>query len=180
MAFWNAGIIVWLFIMTQQSTRYVLTSGTIYFRSDAPLEIIEAKSEMLEGVLDISTNSYAFSVRNSSFKGFNSPLQQEHFYENYMETDHYATSTFTGKILDPIDLTKEGEYIVRAKGILQIHGVNQERIIKSKLTVLTDRLIIRSQFTVPLEDHKITIPRIVYQKIAEEIQVTVEAEFKAQ
>ena len=180
MAYWKVGILIIILASSHQSTRYIISNGKIFFRSDAPLEIIEAQSEHLEGVLDISTNSFAFSVRNSSFEGFNSPLQQEHFYENYMETDHYATSTFSGKILDPIDLNKEGEYIVRAKGILQIHGVSQERIIKSKLTVLTDRLTISSQFTVPLQDHKITIPRIVYQKIAEEIQVTVEAEFKVQ
>ena len=94
-----------------------------------------------------------------------------------METDHYPTTTFSGKILDPVDLTKEGDYIVRAKGILELHGIKQERIIKSKLTLKSGHLVASSQFTITLQDHNISIPRIVYQKIAEQIQVTVEAEF---
>ncbi|MCB0657287.1 MAG: YceI family protein [Saprospiraceae bacterium] len=177
MAYWMVTLLVWAFMFPGQSTRYVLSKGTIFFRSDAPLEIIEAQSEQLQGVIDPATLSFAFSVRNSSFHGFNNPLQQEHFYENYMETDHYPTTTFSGKILDPVDLTKEGDYIVRAKGILELHGIKQERIIKSKLTLKSGHLVASSQFTITLQDHNISIPRIVYQKIAEQIQVTVEAEF---
>ena len=110
-----------------------------------------------------------------SFEGFNGPLQKEHFNENYLESLKYPKATFAGKIIEKIDFQKDGTYPVRAKGKLSVHGVEQERIIKSSLEIKGDRLVVRSTFTVPLSDHAISIPKIVHQKIAEEIEVTVEA-----
>ena len=111
-----------------------------------------------------------------TFEGFNSPLQREHFNENYMESKKYPKASFTGKIIEAIDFQKDGTYSIRAKGQLNIHGVEQERIIKSQLEVSGNKIKIQSTFSVPLSDHNITIPKIVYQKIAEEITITVDAE----
>lgn len=156
-------------------TIFSTKNGKVTFRSDAPLELITASSPELRGAVDISSRSFTFSVTNRSLKGFNSPLQQEHFYENYIEAGSYPVSTFKGKIIEQTDLTIPGNYQVRAKGILDIHGVAQERIIKVNMQVKNGQIAVTSEFLVPLSDHNITIPRIVYQKIAEEIVVTVEA-----
>jgi polyisoprenoid-binding protein YceI len=156
-------------------TIFATKSGIVTFRSDAPLELITASSSELRGAIDVNTRNFTFSVTNRSLKGFNSPLQQEHFYENYIEAGSFPVSTFKGKIIEQTDLTLPGNYQVRAKGILDIHGVTQERIIKVNLQVKNGQIVITSEFLVPLSDHNITIPRIVYQKIAEEIVVTVEA-----
>ena len=72
---------------------------------------------------------------NRSFKGFNSPVQQEHFYENYIEDDKFPRSSFQGKIIEKIDANLTGDFNVRAKGILDIHGVKQERIIPGTLII---------------------------------------------
>lgn len=152
-------------------------TGRVHFRSEAPLEIIEASSKELKGLIDASKMTFAFSVQIRSFQGFNSPLQREHFNENYMESDDFPRATFAGKIIEQVDLTKAGEYSVRTKGKLHIHGIEQERIIKSTVKVENGRLSVKSSFTVLLQEHGISIPKIVYQKIAEEINVTVEAEF---
>ena len=69
---------------------------------------------------------------------------------------------------------------MRAKGKLSIHGVEQERIIKSQLENKGGKLYITASFTVPIVEHDITIPKIVHQKIAEEIQVTIEAVLQKQ
>lgn len=156
---------------------YRAGQGTVYFKSDAPLELIEAASKSMRGVIDPVKRSFAFSVPTSSFQGFNSPLQREHFNENYMETDKYPEATFTGKIIEDVNLAVPGVYTIRAKGKLNIHGVEQERIIKSTVESKGGALLVRAAFTVLLAEHNISIPRIVYQKIAEEIQVTVEAGF---
>ena len=160
-----------------ESGIYMVRKGSIRFVSDAPLETIKGSSQELRGVIDAGKRTFAFSVSNRSIHGFNSPLQQEHFYENYIEADRFPSSTFEGKIIEEIDFTKNGDYTVRAKGMLNIHGVARERIIKSNLRVDGDKLTVTARFTVLLEDHQITIPRIVYQKIAEEVAVEVEAEF---
>jgi polyisoprenoid-binding protein YceI len=156
---------------------YLISRGSIHFVSEAPYETIRGSSDELKGAIDAGNRTFAFTVRNRSIKGFNSPLQQEHFYENYIEADKYPASSFEGKIIEEIDFQKEGEYTVRAKGILNIHGVPQERIIKSTLRIRGGHLFVTSHFTILLEEHQITIPRIVYQKISKEIAITVEAEF---
>lgn len=159
--------------------RYFTDEGTVYFKSDAPLEVIEAQSVKLRGLIDPASNSFAFSIPMRSFQGFNSPLQRDHFNENYLESKSYPNATFQGKIIEQEDLTKDGKYIVRAKGILLIHGVEQERIIRSEVSTEDGTMKIKAAFTVLLAEHDIRIPRIVHQKIAEEIKVEIEAALKA-
>jgi polyisoprenoid-binding protein YceI len=142
------------------------------------LETIEAVSENLKGVIDIEKRSFAFSVPIRSFEGFNNPLQKEHFNENYLESTIYPNATFAGKIIEDVDLSKDGKYTIRAKGKLNIHGVAQERILKSNVEVKGSSFTLNSDFTVLLEEHNISVPKIVYQKIAEEIQVKVQATFE--
>jgi len=160
-----------------ESHIYKCRKGAISISSDAPLEIIKASSQELKGIIDADKRTFAFSIKNRSIKGFNSPLQQEHFYENYIEAKKYPVSTFEGKIIEQLDFSKDGDYTVRAKGILNIHGVSQERIIKSTLRIHNGIFFVSAHFMVMLSEHNITIPKIVYQKIAEEITIDVEAEF---
>ncbi len=154
---------------------YLIESGTIRLRSDAPLELIEATNTQFNGAIDLGKQTFLMQVVNIGFKGFNSPLQQEHFHENYLETSFFPKSTFQGKLIEPVDLTKTGVQTIRAKGKLNIHGVAQERIIKANLIVKGNTLVLESQFTVLLEEHNISIPKIVKQKIAEEIYIDVQA-----
>ncbi len=154
---------------------YQCTNGTVILKSVATLELIQAKSDKLRGVIDTDKKTFAWSVDIKTFEGFNSPLQREHFNENYMESDHFPKASFLGKIIETIDFEAPGIQYVRAKGKLTLHGVEQERIIKSQLENKSGKLYIKSSFTVPVAEHNIGIPKIVHQKIAEEIQVTVEA-----
>lgn len=123
----------------------------------------------------MSTKTFAFSVSNRSFRGFNSPLQLEHFNENYMEADLHPVCTFTGKIIDDLDANVPGTYEVRVKGMLTVKGIARERIIKSKVEVRPGRMMVQSDFTVILDDYMILIPRVVSQKIAPEIAVSLQA-----
>jgi polyisoprenoid-binding protein YceI len=152
-------------------------NGTVSFVSNAPLELIKGKSKQLRGVIEATKQEFAFSVEVKTFEGFNSPLQQEHFHENYLETKQFPSIFFTGKIIEKIDFQQDIKTTVRAKGYLTVHGVKQERIIKSELEIRKGKVFITSQFTVLLAEHHISIPKIVNQKIAEEIQVKVNIEF---
>lgn len=166
--------------LSAQSSLFEVAGGYIHFTSDAPLELIEARSDQLRGLIDPEKNTFAFSVPMNSFEGFNSPLQKEHFNENYLESPKYPKATFAGKIIEDIDYTQDGEFTIRAKGRMNIHGVEQERIIRSRIRIEGGKLTVNSEFTVLLKEHNIAIPRIVYQKIAEEIKVVIEAEFQKQ
>lgn len=167
---------VFLCSFKQDATVYRISRGEVSFTSDAPLELIQARSTEIKGLINTSGKAFAFTVPIKSFQGFNSPLQREHFNENYMETNKYPDAVFSGKIIEDIDFSQPGRHTIRAKGILKIHGVEQERILKSILQIEKDKLFIESEFTVLLKEHDITIPKIVHQKIAEEIAVKVRAD----
>lgn len=171
-----------LFLSAQHPSTDVFISktGTVKFVSEAPLERIEAASSRLGAVINKQQKTVAFKLPVSSFEGFNSALQKEHFNENYLETDRYATANFSGKIIEEIDLNTPGTYKVRAKGMLEIHGVQKERIVQGTLVVAGQNMKLEAKFDVPLADHQITIPKIVNQKIAEVIKVEVKADLSPQ
>lgn len=174
---WFLALISLVFWPASEVKLYEVNEGTVYFRSDAPLELIEASSTALRGLINVEERTFAFSVAMTSFEGFNSPLQRVHFNENYMESKQYPNASFSGKIIENIDFTKDGRYTVRAKGQLNVHGVKRERIIRSELQVEDGQLQVHADFTVLLAEHDISIPKIVHQKIAEQIAVEIQADF---
>jgi polyisoprenoid-binding protein YceI len=162
-----------------QDGLYQTRSGMLTFTSEAPLEKIEARSGSLRGALDLSKKTFAFSVQVGTFDGFNGALQREHFRENYLEIHIYPNATFTGRILDEILFDDKGSVTVRAKGKLNIHGVEADKIIRCTLTKTPHgEIIVKAAFSVLLDDHNIQIPKVVFQKIAEEIKVGVVATLK--
>lgn len=174
-------LILFLFLFIgfaySQEDLYVADKGSISLKSEAPLEVIEFESNLLRGVISPETKSFAFTVSISSFHGFNSEIQRTHFMENYMEQKKFPQATFTGKIIEDVPFHITGTYSVRAKGELDIHGVKKERIIKAILIIKNDAVQIQTNFSVPVADHGIAIPKIVKQKIADEIEVAVDIEF---
>lgn len=160
-------------LFAQEAKIFSVKSGKISFQSDAPFETIKASSDDIKGLLEIEKKVFAFKVRMESFEGFNSALQKEHFNENYIESSKYPEAIFNGKIIEDADLTKDGSYSVRAKGNFTIHGVSQERIIKSDVAVKNGKINVQSAFTVLLEDHNIPIPKVVKDKLSSEINVQI-------
>lgn len=154
-----------------------LRASRVEFVSEAPLEIIRAETMDMAGLINAGKGTFAFSIPVQSFRGFNSPLQMEHFHENYLESNRYKTATFKGRIIEDIDFSARGKFEVRAKGILEIHGIARERIIPANIEIRDGSFIISAEFVVPLADHDITIPKIVEQKIAREISVKLDATF---
>ena len=166
----------------QSNTVFITYNGFVNFRSEAPQELIKAESYQLKGAIETAGKSFSFKIKISSFEGFNSGLQRTHFNENYMQSAIYPEASFKGKIIEDVDFTKDGRFEIRAKGVLNIHGVEQERIIKTDLIIRRGKLYIQSNFTVQLPDHNIPIPRIVKDKLAQEIKLEIRAtlEQKAQ
>lgn len=166
------GIII-IYSFQNKPAIYICKNGQVSFLSDAPLELIKASAKSLSGVLNIKDRSFLFLIPTKSFEGFNSSLQRIHFNEDYMESDIYPNSTFKGKIIEEVDLSKSGEYKIRAKGKMNIHGVENDRIVRCDLSVSENKIDVKASFTVFLEDHHITIPSIVNQKIADEIKLDI-------
>ena len=84
--------------------------GAITFRSEAQLETIEARSDQLKGYIDFTKKTFAFRIPMKSFNGFNSPLQQTHFNEHYLESAKYPIATFSGRLLQFDPGNSKNEY----------------------------------------------------------------------
>lgn len=160
-----------------QANLFVAQKGDATFMSEAPLEKIKAESKSIRGAINKETKEFSFSVKINSFLGFNSEIQRVHFLENYMEQNKFPVATFKGKLIEDIPFDTPGTYSIRAKGVLEIHGVQKERIIRGTITLKPGETTMSTNFTVPLFDHGISIPKIVKQKIAELINVSINMSF---
>jgi hypothetical protein len=151
--------------------------ATVRFTSEAPLETITAACAEVKALLDRNDRNFAVQVSVVGFEGFNAPLQREHFQENYMVAKQWPMATFTGRVIEALDLRMVGTHAVRAKGELIIRGAAKERIIPCTIEVGPDGVRVRSTFEVPVDDHGIRIPRVVQQKVSAVIRVEVDLLF---
>jgi YceI-like domain len=149
---------------------YATQSGETSFFSETPMENISGVNKTVGAILNTNTNEVVVSMKMTAFD-FPNKLMQEHFNENYMESEKFPTGVFKGKILETIDYTKNGTYDVTAKGQLTLHGVTQARDLKGKLTVENQKISLVCNFDVKLVDYKIDVPKLVFTKIAEVISV---------
>jgi polyisoprenoid-binding protein YceI len=132
----------------------------------------------VNSALDIQTGDFVFKVLMKSFV-FEKALMQEHFNENYVESDKFPNATFQGKIANfsAVDFTKEGTYDVTVEGDLTIHGITKKISEKGTFTVKAgDKIHGNSKFMVKPADYDIKIPSTVMNNIAETIEVTVDVE----
>ncbi|WKZ58116.1 MAG: YceI family protein [Cyclobacteriaceae bacterium] len=171
-------LLVWLGVVaiSAQAQRYVLSEGVITFFSEATLENIKAENKHTTSAFDVTTGEIAFAVPNNQFQ-FEKKLMQQHFNEKYMESEKYPRSTFSGKV-EGFDASKTGKQQVRATGKMFIHGVTQSVEIPGVLEVSTQGVSMKSTFMIKLADYKIKIPQILWQNIAEQVEVTVDLVYK--
>jgi polyisoprenoid-binding protein YceI len=139
------------------------------------LETIEGKNKAVGCLLDSKTGTIDFIVQIKSFV-FDKKLMQEHFNENYMESDKFPKASFKGQIinLSAIQFSKDGEYKTDVKGKLTIHGVTKDVTFSGKIIVRSGKLLIASSFSVLLADYNISIPGAVKDKVAKEVKINVQ------
>ncbi|MBK8227444.1 MAG: YceI family protein [Flavobacteriales bacterium] len=154
-----------------------LIDSEVRFTSVAPLETITAACVLGSGLIDRADRTFAVQLPVVDFMGFNAPLQREHFHENYMSVEDWPHATFTGRIIEAIDLGAPGKHAVRAKGVLTIRGQAVERVIPCAIDVAPSGLSVSARFEVPVADHGIRIPRVVQQKVAAVVQVEARLSF---
>ncbi|PUV21784.1 YceI family protein [Sphingobacterium athyrii] len=161
----------------QKTSSLVSKETSITFYSNAPLEDIEAKSTLAASAMNIKTGDIIFRVKNTSFQ-FDKKLMQEHFNENYMESDKYPSAEFKGKIEGVEKLVHDGNYTLNVKGNLQVHGVTKIYTTAVIFNVKSGIIKANTSFQIRLADHRITIPSIVGKKIAEVVKISVDALYK--
>src|SRR5882757_8621446 len=151
---------------------YYSRNGFIGFYSKTALEDIKGENNQVYALIDAGKKNIAFS---SLLKGFIFPkeLMQEHFNENYVESDKYPKANFTGTYTGDVDLSKDGVYKVVVKGDLNLHNATKSVEAPATLEVKAGHLIGTSEFKAKPEDYNISIPSLVRDKIDKEIAVKV-------
>lgn len=165
-------------INTIAQNRYVTKSGHIQFFSEAPLENIDAHNRQVGGILDLTKKEVAVSLLIKAFK-FDKSLMEEHFNENYLESDKYPKSTLVGtlQLKEALDPNKLGVYQVTIDGKLTLHGVTKAVTIPGTIEVQKDQLLAKAKFKISIKDYNVEIPTLVIKNIAEVVDVTVELPF---
>lgn len=168
-------ILCFIIFLSYSQDKYYCKNAYIGFISETPFITLKAQNKTVVTFLNMTSGELVFGVVMRGFK-FKQALAEEHFYENYAETDLYPQAKFKGKILDfsKVQMTDKSEYNVEVEGELTIHGVTRNIKEKGKIQIKKDKLFAFSTFVLHPEDYDIKIPTLVRDKIASEIVVRVE------
>lgn len=167
----------WVVALEGSAQKFVAEKSVITFFSDALIEDITATNSKAVSLFNRQTGEVAFSIPIREFQ-FEKKLMQEHFNEKYMESEKYPKALFSG-VLQNFDGSLTGVQNVKAKGKLTIHGVTREVEISGTAEV-GNKITLKSKFPVKLADYKVKIPQVVFQNIAETVEVTVDITYKPQ
>ena len=157
---------------------FTTRTGFVGFYSKTPLEDIKAENNQVYAAVDPSKKEIAFTLLIKGFL-FTKELMQEHFNENYAESDKYPKASFAGSISSGQDITRDGVYQLTIKGMLTLHNVSRAIEVPAVIEIKPGRLSGKSEFKLKPEDFNISIPSIVREKITSEITVRVNIDCNA-
>ncbi|MBN8680114.1 MAG: YceI family protein [Chitinophagales bacterium] len=173
-----AAVLMTSAVAAQNAPKYLTRDGKLKFDATATSspEKIEALSNSATCVLDAGTGEMAWQVLLKGFK-FEKALMQEHFNENYVESDKFPKATFKGRItnLSEVNLSKDGTYNAVVTGKMSLHGVEKDITANGAVTVSGGKIRINAGFSLLLSDYNISIPSVVSQNIAKEAKILIDA-----
>lgn len=166
---------VFLTTLIMAQDKFYTKSGSIHFSSKGAIETIQADHRSITCVLDSKTGAIQFAVLMKGFE-FKKALMQEHFNENYVESDKYPKAEFRGQITNnnEINYTKDGVYNAHVKGKLTLHGETKDVEADGKITVKGGKLQTNSDFTIQMSDYNISIPSLVRQNMSNSVTISVD------
>ncbi|WP_340156374.1 YceI family protein [uncultured Winogradskyella sp.] len=171
-------LIAFCFLVSLQlhAQKYFTRSGITQFEaSEKAFEPIEAINSSTTVILDTNNGNIASQVFIAGFQ-FKNALMQEHFNENYMDSYQYPKATFKGKLdnFSIISLNANNSYDLN--GVLTIKGIKKNIQTTVSVKVENNRIFISGSFYVNANDFDIKIPSIVRDKIAKQIEISIDYE----
>ncbi|TAJ47337.1 MAG: YceI family protein [Chitinophagaceae bacterium] len=164
-----------VFICQVKGQKVYTKNGKVTFYSKAPLENIDAVNKSATAILFTKTGAIQVSVSIKGFE-FEKALMQEHFNENYLESDKYPRAVFSGNVQqnEKINYSNDGMYMVTVKGSLMIHNVSRDIEAQGKIIIVNSIPRLIAEFNVSLEVYNITIPALVANKISKTVKIAVD------
>lgn len=168
-------LLVGMFIHAQD--KFYTKTGKVFFKCTKPSspEKIEGINKSITCVLDTKTGNIQFAVLMKGFE-FERALMQEHFNENYVESDKFPRSEFKGQVINnnEINYAKDGSYTAKVKGTLQIHGETKAVETTGTILIKNGKPELNADFQVLLSDFKISIPSLVSDKVSNTVDISLE------
>jgi len=167
-------ILVLISIGAIGQSKYLTKTGLLAFEASVPsFEEVAAKNNAVTAILNTENGDFAALALVKAFR-FKNALMEEHFNENYAESDSYPKSTFKGKI-ENFNFTYLSQLVsaLSIDGSLTFHGVTRDiKGISLTLKMVDDKIVLSGSFKVSVSDFNIEIPKIVKNKLSDEVSVT--------
>jgi polyisoprenoid-binding protein YceI len=163
-----------LFTQTLWAQKWGTRTGQISFFSAAKMEDITATNKKVSAVVDAAAGTVAVSLDMRDFH-FRRSLMEEHFNENYVESEKFPKADFRGKIenAETVKWTVDGVYPIAVNGTLTIHGITKPAVVPLTLVIKDGKAGVSGKFPLKLSDYNVKIPTILSAKIAEVVEVNV-------
>jgi hypothetical protein len=161
-------------VSTNAQSKLFTKTGSISFFSKTNIENISARNNKVLAVWELTSGKIEFSVLMKGFE-FEKALMQEHFNENYVESDKYPKATLKAVIENSssISLTTDKSYIVKVNGTLTMHGIT--KAVSTTATIKVKDGVASATATLPvlLADYNIKIPSVVADNINKKIDILI-------
>lgn len=171
-------ILVLISVNAIGQSRYLTKTGLLAFEASMPsFEDVAAKNNSVTAILNTENGDFAALVLVKAFR-FKKALMEEHFNENYAESDRYPKATFKGNIENfTIESLSQIDRALPIEGLLTFHGVTKDiEAFSLTLKMVADKIVLSGNFKVLVSDFNIEIPKIVKNKLSEEVSIVFEFE----
>ncbi|WP_276479907.1 YceI family protein [Paraflavitalea pollutisoli] len=171
----GVAILLLLSVLGNAQDKFFTKSGKISFVSKGTVETITAKHKGVTCVVDSKSGAIQYAVLMKGFE-FAKALMQEHFNENYVESDKYPKADFKGMVSNNSEIRygQDGSYPAKVKGTLSLHGVTKEIEVPGTIVVNGGKPQLNASFSILLSDYHIKIPAVVKDNISNTVAITVD------
>ncbi|RZJ28586.1 MAG: YceI family protein [Flavobacterium sp.] len=161
-----------LSVFLPQQEKMLTKTGNVTFEASVPaFEEVKGTSQTVTCVLNPKTGDIQSQILMKSFR-FKIALMEEHFNENYIESDKYPKATFRGRIdkFDAAALTATAkDYTIQ--GTMEMHGKTKDISMPAKIRKTEAGIEVVSNFTLNVDDYGISIPSVVKSKVSKKVNV---------
>ncbi len=167
-------LVIVLPFFTNAQTKLFTKTGNISFFSKTNIENISARNNKVLAVWELASGKIEFSVLMKGFE-FEKALMQEHFNEDYIESDKYPKAILKAVIENSstILLTTDKTYSVKVNGTLTMHGVTKPITTTATIKVKGGIASATASLPVLLADYNIKIPAVVADNINKKIDISI-------
>jgi len=153
--------------------KYITKTGTIHFEASVPsFEEVSAKNNSVTAIINSESGEFAALALVKAFR-FKNALMEEHFNENYAESHKFPKATFKGQIEKfRMESLSASNKTFKVTGELTFHGV--KKVINNCEAIMSRTetgILMEGKFKVKASDFDIDIPKIVRNKIADDILI---------